>query len=61
MRSCLLSASESEYWNKVNYMMDGMKRFGVRLFRRTLVNGSKMEYEMKKTERAALYLPADIG
>jgi hypothetical protein len=35
-------------------MMIGMKSFGVRRLSRTLVRGSKREYETKKMERAAL-------
>lgn len=49
-----MSAAESEYWNKGEYMMIGMKSLGVSRLSRTLVRGSKSEYETKKMERAAL-------
>jgi len=40
-------------------MMIGMKTEGRRRFNSTFVRGSKTEYETKKIERAALYLPVD--
>ena len=44
----------------MTYMIIGMKMDGLRRFKRTLVNGSKIEYEMKNIERAALYRPVVI-
>jgi hypothetical protein len=41
------------------YMMIGMKIEGRRRFNSTFVRGSKTEYETKKIERAALYMPVD--
>lgn len=40
-------------------MMIGMKIEGRRRFNSTFVRGSKTEYETKKIERAALYMPVD--
>ena len=42
-------------------MMVGMKIEGRSLLRRTFVIGSDSEYETKKIDKAALYLPVERG
>ena len=40
--------------------MIGIKIDGFRRLRTTFVRGSKIEYEMKNMDNAALYLPVDM-